>query len=237
MDPVSTEFQGTTAWALPEPTQGPAVLAALESLERGGDLGWRAVVEAVVEGLVTTGVDLRGPAPNTTYIAAIDGSGAGASLITSVFAPFGSGLGVDGIGGPLQNRAAGFRVIGQPPRPGKPPHTIIPGLITGPSGLAHVLGVAGGLMQAQGQVQLAIRLVAERRDPQDAIDAPRFRALPGGALAVEPGHPLGDLYPDAVGADPGFGGFGGAQVASSVGHRVRCGADGRRQGAAAVIDG
>lgn len=243
VEPASTPFRGHRVWQLPSPTQGPAVLGALERLEAGGDLGWSTVASAVTAGLRDAGVDLvDGPlaslarSADTTYLATVDRWGLAVSLITSVFAPFGSGVGVASLGGALHNRAAGFLVTGDTPRPGKPPHTIIPGLATSGSEPAVVLGVAGGLMQAQGQVQLLVRLLADEQEPQTAVDAPRFRVLPGGELALEPGHPLAETDPEALSRPPGDGGFGGAQVVTRAGDGVLAGADPRRDGAATVID-
>lgn len=239
MTPVPAAFRGARVWELPEPTQGPAVTSTLGALERAGRFEWPEVVDAVVAGLAAVGVDLRrgrARGSGTTYVAAIDADGGGASLITSVFAPFGSGLGVEALGGPLQNRAAGFRMLRRPPRPGaKPPHTIIPGLVTRDGEMESVLGVTGGLMQVQGQVQLLVRLLVHGLPPQEAVDAPRFRVTDGGEVALEPGHPLAASHPDAVGRPPGAGGFGGGQVASRRGGEVRAGADARRGGLALVV--
>lgn len=241
MTPVATAFAGTEVWELPSPTQGPAVLASLAELERTGQFDSHAIVDALLYGLPHAGINLmamQAPpsgASETTYIAVIDSAGRGASLITSVFSDFGSVVGVEAIGGPLQNRAAGISLIGQRPRPGKPPHTIIPAMVTENGKLRDVLGVVGGYMQAQGQVQILVKLIAHGMSAQAAIDAPRFRLLPGGQLALEPGHDLATSDPDGVGRPPGPGGFGGAQVASIRGDAVDGGADQRRGGAAIFV--
>lgn len=239
---VSTDFAGTRVWQLPGPTQGPAVLAALDALA-GADLdGWAAVPDAIIAGLLTVGVDLVA-APwlhrqgGTSHIAVVDGEGGIASLITSVFAPFGSGVGVASLGAALQNRAAGFLLTGTPPTAGKPPHTIIPGLVTRDGVPEMAIGVAGGLMQVQGQVQLLVRTLHHGEPLQAAVDAPRVRVVEGGELALEAGHPLAAGDPAALDRPPGDGGFGSAQLArrtASTGD-VEAAADHRRQGAAAHV--
>ena len=42
-------------------------------------------------------------------------------------------------------------------------------------------------MQAQGHVQLALRILGYGQNPQAASDAPRWRVLGGRQVAVEPG--------------------------------------------------
>ena len=131
----------------------------------------------IIEGLLSVGVDLVAAPwmtrqPGTSHIAVADPEGGVASLITSVFAPFGSAVGIAELGSPLQNRAAGFLLLDTPPSQGKPPHTIIPGLITRDGAPEAALGVAGGLMQVQGQVQLLVRLLERNEEPSAAIAAP-----------------------------------------------------------------
>ena len=58
------------------------------------------------------------------------------------------------------------------------------------------MGVVGGPMQPQGQVQVLSRLVDGGLDPQAALDAPRARWLGGDVVAVEEG--LGDEAADAL---------------------------------------
>jgi gamma-glutamyltranspeptidase/glutathione hydrolase len=195
-----------------------------------------------MSGMVSAGFDPRllagPPSPakgDTTYIAVVDRFGNGASLITSVFGDFGSHFGISELGGPIGNRSAMFRALRRPVTPGeRPPHTTIPAALTGPGGLTHVLGVAGGFMQAQAQVQLVIRMLDEGLAPQDAIDRPRFKILPSGDVALEAGHPLGTTRPEDLGRSPGPEGFGAAQVVGWHGGALAGGADARRGGAVAT---
>ncbi|MBY0275979.1 gamma-glutamyltransferase [Candidatus Binatia bacterium] len=245
MSPVCVRFRGVDVWELPAPTQGPAVLVALEALERAGHFDPDAIVAALLAGMRSVDVELGritsvpSPAParggDTTFIAAIDRNGLGVSLITSIFSDFGSGVGVDGLGGPLQNRAATFPLTGRRPRPGKPPHTTIPALVTRDGSLRHALGVVGGYMQAQGQVQVLVNLLVHRMSPEEAVAAPRLRLLHGGELAVEPGHALAARFPDAARRDPGLGGFGGCQIASCADGRISGAADPRRGGLVLIV--
>ena len=195
----------STAWELPPPTQGPAVLAALDWIEAAdrhrlgpgprGDPGGAA--QRRDRHGQATGYAAAAAAPtDTTYLGVIDGEGRAASLITSVFADFGSHLGVDVLGGPIHNRATTFFAMGIAPRPGKPPHTTIPSLVTRDGNSSTRSGLAGGYVQAQVQVQLIVHLVeAGGWTPQQAVDAPRMRVLFGGDIALEPGHPLGAAVP------------------------------------------
>ncbi|CAN5587421.1 gamma-glutamyltransferase family protein [soil metagenome] len=257
VDPVRVDFAGHRMWQMPSPTQGPAVLAALRNLSSKGsskgasngnaegDIDWDAAYHAVAAGMIEAGFDPSNvgtstPSPakgDTTYIAAVDHDGRGASLITSVFGDFGSHLGVKALGGPIHNRATTFRLVSRPISQGKPPHTTIPGLITRADGsLRFVLGVAGGVMQPQTQVQLTLRTLLENLDPQAAIDKPRFKICFGGDLALEAGHPLAALYPDALNKNPGPEGFGAAQMIGWHDGELCAGADARRGGHAIVIE-
>ena len=240
--PESISFREYVVWEFGHPTQGPAVLDALRILDEvGPDPPWTKVVDAVVAGMTSGGFDPRSfgarPTPakgDTTYIAAVDSDGNGASLITSVFGDFGAHFGVPVLGGSLGNRAAMFRALGIPPTPGvRPPHTTIPAAVTRGGALAFVLGVAGGLMQPQAQVQLLIRLVDEALPPQDAVDRPRFKIVGSGDVALESGHPLAEMFPAGLSVDPGPEGYGAAQVVGWSGGTLSGGADHRRHGSVA----
>ena len=181
---ISAPFAGHVVWELDRPTQGLAVIDAVSRIDPTLPIDWTAVLEAVREGMRRAGFDPSAiaarPSPargDTTYVAVVDGAGRGASLITSVFGDFGSHLGVAAIGGPIGNRATMLRALRQAPTPGaKPPHTTIPAAVTDDGGgLRYVLGVAGGFMQPQAQVQLLVRMLGEDMAPQEAIDAPASR--------------------------------------------------------------
>jgi gamma-glutamyltranspeptidase/glutathione hydrolase len=91
----------------------------------------------------------------------------------------------------LHSRGAAFRAQSAPdhpnhPLPGKRPyHTIIPALVRAP-GANHygALGVVGGSMQPQGQVQVLHNLACGL-EPQAALDAPRWSWRGDRNLALE----------------------------------------------------
>jgi gamma-glutamyltranspeptidase/glutathione hydrolase len=137
----------------------------------------------------------------------------------------------------LQNRGAGFSLDPAHPNrlePGKRPfHTIIPAMLFGPGPLERgplaAFGVMGGPMQPQGHLQVACNMIDFGLDPQQALDAPRFRVVvnadeadegsrPDYEVMLEPGltwaaDDLGRRGHHLVPAsDARFGGFGGSQI-------------------------
>jgi gamma-glutamyltranspeptidase / glutathione hydrolase len=156
----------------------------------------------------------------TVYLSAADAEGRMVSLIQSNYFGFGSGVVVPGTGVSLQNRAAGF--VLEPGHPnrlagGKRPfHTIIPGFLTENGAPRCSFGVMGGPMQAQGHLQMTLRMVSHGQNPQAASDAPRWRVVSGREVAVEDTFPaatlealrgLGhELTPTAPEASFGYGG-------------------------------
>jgi gamma-glutamyltranspeptidase/glutathione hydrolase len=180
----------------------------------------------------------------TVYLAAADESGRMISFIQSNYMGFGSGVVVPGTGISLQNRGAGF--VLEPGHanevgPGKRPfHTIIPGFATEANGAPLMaFGVMGGLMQAQGHLQMALRVLRYGQNPQAAADAPRWRLLNGRTIAVEPsmgaaaiealrarGHDVLTNQPDSEFA------FGGAQLILRTEGGYIAGSDPRKDGQA-----
>jgi gamma-glutamyltranspeptidase/glutathione hydrolase len=160
------------------------------------------------------------PRGGTVLLCAADVDGVMASLIQSNFHGFGSGVVVPAWGIALQNRGSGFVLDPSHPNalaPGRRPfHTIIPGFLLrrGGGGADRVepvgpFGVMGGHMQAQGHVQVVLHTAAGA-DPQEALDAPRWR-VEGDVVLLEPGlaHAADELtrrgHSVRVGADGGFG--------------------------------
>ena len=118
-----------------------------------------------------------GAGSDTVYLTAADESGCMVSMIQSNYQGFGSGIVVPHTGISLQNRGAGFVLAEGHPNQvagGKRPyHTIIPGFVM-KNGLPKMsFGVMGGHMQAQGHVQMMIRIFTHHQNPQAAADAPR----------------------------------------------------------------
>ncbi|MGI6853594.1 gamma-glutamyltransferase family protein [Mesorhizobium sp. 1B3] len=183
----------------------------------------------------------------TVYLATADAQGRMVSFIQSNYMGFGSGLVVPQTGISLQNRGHGFSLKpGHPNRvaPRKRPfHTIIPAFATNLSGKPLMaFGVMGGPMQAQGHVQLVVRVLHYSQNPQAAADAPRWRIAAGRKVAVESGFPANlvdglrarghDVVvetPDAV-----FG-FGGAQAILREAGAYVGGSDPRKDGQAVAF--
>jgi gamma-glutamyltranspeptidase/glutathione hydrolase len=163
----------------------------------------------------------------------------GVSLIQSIFYSFGSQVIVPGHGFMLQNRASGF--IAEPGHPngfapGKRPfHTIIPAaLLDGDGRWRAVFGVTGGQFQPQGHVQVLVNLLDHGMEPQQALDAPRYRLEEDGSVSLEP--PLAGLA-EAFGGrvarvveDPHN--FGNAHLILRDGEVFRGGSEPRRDGLA-----
>ncbi|SFT38836.1 gamma-glutamyltranspeptidase / glutathione hydrolase [Kosakonia arachidis] len=126
----------------------------------------------------------------TVYLSTADASGMMVSFIQSNYMGFGSGVVVPETGISLQNRGCGFVLDPQHPNAlagGKRPlHTIIPGFAMGADGKPLMsFGVMGGPMQAQGHMQMALRIMLHGQNPQAAIDAPRWRVVKGRDVVVE----------------------------------------------------
>ncbi len=177
---------------------------------------------------------------DTVYVAVATRDGGSCSFIQSVYEGFGSGIAVPGLGFTLQNRGAGFTLEDGHPNcvaPGKRPfHTIIPAMVGADDQFVAALGVVGGFMQPQGQQQILRALLEDGAEPQDAIAAPRWRAVGGRRLAIEPGFDPG--LADAL-AKRGHEleplvrfEAGGAQLAMRRGDAYAGGSDPRKDGVA-----
>jgi len=124
---------------------------------------------------------------DTVYLTAVDKDGNVVSLIQSLFAEFGSGVGVEGFGFTLQNRGALFTLDPQHPdvlAPHKRPfHTIIPAFME--KGDRHIgFGIMGGANQAQAHAQFVSDLVDHGMNIQAALEASRFTKLNRGGCDV-----------------------------------------------------
>lgn len=167
-----------------DPRFGPVDVDGLLAPERLVSLRGRISIEEASVAYPERGSD-------TVYVAVVDHDGNCCSFIQSLYYGFGSGVGVEGTGIVLQNRGAGFTFSeGHPnaPAPGKRPfHTIIPSMVGDTGTPWAVLGVVGGYMQPQGQLQILRNLLDDEMEPQAALDAPRFRVHDGRRVALEPG--------------------------------------------------
>jgi len=180
-------------------------------------------------------------AHDTVFVAAIDEERNVVSMISSLYKSFGSGVTVPGTGIVLQNRGAGFTL--EPDnrhtlRPRKRPyHTLMPAMILRDGQPWACLGVVGGMMQPQGQVQVISNLVDFDMDPQSALDAPRFRVLEDQTIALEVG--LGDSVVQdleslghSIKANTTQEEFGGGQVILIDDQTLYGGSDKRKDGCA-----
>jgi gamma-glutamyltranspeptidase/glutathione hydrolase len=181
-----------------------------------------------------------GAPTDTVYLAVVDDDGNACSLIQSLYSGFGSGIGVAGLGITLQNRGKGFTLQdGHPNRlaPGKRPyHTIMPAMLARDGAFAGCLGVVGGFMQPQGQMQIVRHLVDHGLDVAAAVAHPRIRFLDGRDLAIEPGYDPAIV--DALHLrghrvrQLGNFGAGGAQAIVRVGDALHAASDPRKDGCA-----
>ena len=127
----------------------------------------------------------------TVYLTAADEKGMMVSFIQSNYMGFGSGIVIPDTGISLQNRGCGFVLKkGHPNCVGggkRPFHTIIPGFVTQNNQALMSFGVMGGNMQAQGHVQMMVRIFDYVQNPQAACDAPRWYVDENFRIALEPG--------------------------------------------------
>jgi len=178
----------------------------------------------------------------TIYLTTADERGMMFSFIQSNYMGFGSGVVVPGTGVSLQNRGAGFTLKrGHPNDVGprkRPFQTIIPGFVTREGEPVMSFGVMGGNMQAQGHVQMVVRLVDYKQNPQACSDGPRWIVNTDFTVSVE------DEVPAAVKEElarrghrivpsdrPQFG-FGGAQLIHRLDDGYCAASDHRKDGCA-----
>jgi gamma-glutamyltranspeptidase/glutathione hydrolase len=128
---------------------------------------------------------------DTTYVAVVDEQRNIVSMMSSLFKPFGSAVTVPETGLLLQNRGAAFRIDANHPNRlaphRRPYHTVMPAMIVRNDKPWACLGIVGGMMQPQGQLQIVCNLVDFNMNPQSALDAPRFRVTENSSLALESG--------------------------------------------------
>ena len=204
--PIEGAYRDREVLQLPPNGQGAAVLAALARLDAtpasdpDDPADVVAVARAIREGMEDAHTHVADPrvvevpdfwrttGRDTVYTAVV-ADGLAVSLITSVFAGFGSGIHAGGA--PLQNRGAGFSLDPSHPNVvagGKRPfHTIIPGMVRHDGRLELVYGLVGGPMQPQGHVQVLRHLIDHGLDPQAALDRPRTFWPLADLLGIEPG--------------------------------------------------
>ncbi|MBW2609316.1 MAG: gamma-glutamyltransferase [Deltaproteobacteria bacterium] len=186
--------------------------------------------------------DFSSSGEDTVYLAVVDQHGNAVSLIQSLYEPFGSGTMIDGTGILLHNRGRDFRLDTrhinclEPHK--RPYHTLTPAMILKGEHPFAVLGSPGADGQTQTLMQVTCNLIEFGADPQEAVEAARWRYNPDNSISIEdrfPGETINGLKAkghqlnirsdwDAV--------CGGAQVIliDRENHALFAGADPRRQG-------
>jgi len=178
----------------------------------------------------------------TVYLSTADKQGMMVSFIQSNYMGFGSGVVIPGTGISLQNRGNGFSTQQGHPNQvdgGKRPfHTIIPAFVTQNGQPILSFGVMGGRMQAQGHVQMMVRLFNYQQNPQAASDAPRWCVMQDGRVALEPEFPTSLLdglqqRGHTITTDEERSLFGGAQLIMKHNDSYIGASDHRKDGLAA----
>mgnify|MGYP001167476377 CR=1 FL=1 len=132
---------------------------------------------------------------DTEYVAAADRDGNLVSFIQSNFMGFGSGVVEPETGIILQNRGHLFSLDENHPNCIAPHkrcvHTLMPGMVFKGDKPYVALGLKGGHVQPQVQVQLIANLIDYGMTPQQAIAAARFNHIDGLKVGLEPEIPQG----------------------------------------------
>jgi gamma-glutamyltranspeptidase/glutathione hydrolase len=127
---------------------------------------------------------------DTEYVAAADREGNVVSFIQSNFMGFGSGVVEPETAIILQNRGHLFSLDENHPNCIGPRkrcvHTLMPGMILKDGKPYAALGLKGGHVQPQVQVQMIANLIDFGMTPQEAISARRFNHIDGLKVGLEP---------------------------------------------------
>jgi gamma-glutamyltranspeptidase/glutathione hydrolase len=127
---------------------------------------------------------------DTEYVAAADRDGNLVSFIQSNFMGFGSGVVEPETGIILHNRGHLFSLDQAHPNCIGPHkrcvHTLMPGMIFKDGRAYAAVGLKGGHVQPQVQVQIISNLIDHGMTPQAAIAAARFNHLEGVKVGLEP---------------------------------------------------
>ena len=235
-------------------TGGDAAAAMAEALDRAFAVALDCLADPLVSGVPDydemkarmAGASRHGPmplGPGTVFTVVFTAEQA-VVLTSSVCDRFGSGVTVHEGGFVLQSRGRGFSTdLGHrnAVAPNKRPyHTIVPTLVLEADQPMLGMGVVGGIMQPQGQLQILHRVLGGA-DLASAVNAGRFRLIGEGQVTTEAA--LEPEWRKAI-ARAGYelvdeadviGGFGGAQAVLSRERTLTAAADPRRDGTSAVI--
>ena len=195
---------------------------------------------------LSLGRAVGGSSSDTTYLCTVDSQGNMVSLMTSIFGAFGSGLMAGDTGVILNNRAAQFSAQAGHPNAltagRRPRHSILPGLVLRNGQPEFLLGCIGANNHPQGQLQTMVNVLELGMNPQQAVDAPRFRVvMTNDQVSLEAEFPESvrrDLAARGhrLGTAPDF--MGGAQMVrihrgeGGIGPCLECGVDHRLDGVA-----
>jgi gamma-glutamyltranspeptidase/glutathione hydrolase len=138
-------------------------------------------------------IESMAPAADTEYLAAADYEGNLVSFIQSNFMGFGSGIVEPETGIVLQNRGHLFSLDESHPNCIGPHkrcvHTLMPGMILRDGKPFAALGLKGGHVQPQVQVQIITNLIDFGMTVQESIAASRFNHIEGLKVGLESGIP------------------------------------------------
>ena len=128
-------------------------------------------------------------AQDTTYLCCVDGEGNAVSYIQSIFHGFGCGVVAEGTGVLLNNRACGFSLDPQHVnflQPGKKTvHTLNTYMVFRDGRPVIIGGTPGGDVQVQTNLQVITSLIDFGRDPQQAVEDPRWQRNGGRSISLE----------------------------------------------------
>lgn len=121
----------------------------------------------------------------TTQVAAVDREGRVATLIHSLYRPFGGRL-LAPNGWLSNDRGASFTTGANAPAPGRRPrHTLVGLLLQHPEEGCWAFGTPGAQAQTQTTLQVAVGLMRNPAKPEAAVAAPRWNFIGGDQVAVE----------------------------------------------------
>lgn len=250
--PLTASVFGTDVYQCPPNTHGMAVLEALRnyelSMQADSSFPLALLIDATKQAMQLAQQSVCDPAGNTVCTVIRDPQGMAITLMSSIFKRFGAGYVAPDTGFVLQNRGFGFSAPGHINGPAaykRPYHTVVPAVALRDARFYMGLGVVGGLMQPQGQIQIWAKVLGEQLALQSAIQQPRWRLETGLSLAIEAGfcaqsatqlRALGYEEPmPGMGELAGRSDFGGAQAIQRQGDGTWLAvSDPRKDGAAAA---
>ena len=179
-----------------------ATKLAFTRLEAMGHAGDPAALPALLDAQVarheregippqaTEGPDLSRNYGETTQCAAVDTSGGVATLIHSLYRPFGARVLCADTGLLANDRGGSFTEGANAPAPGvRPRHTLVGLVAEAPDGSVFALGTPGALAQTQTVLQVLAAITADPSNPEAAVLAPRWSFIGGKRVAVEASAP------------------------------------------------